>query len=138
MQDRPDGGGSFGNGLLHSRSLPRRRMNQRLQAFPTLLHCPDSSQHHNPHIEGGCGGRCSGIRLRYGRDIRKNILHFTHLQTIHKRSMQVPWHRKACPKAVGGFQREGGLYCTQQCSDPCCQQRLLTSSFKRSGIQLPQ
>jgi hypothetical protein len=24
------------------------RMNQRPQAFPTLLHCPDSSQHHNP------------------------------------------------------------------------------------------
>jgi hypothetical protein len=23
-------------------------MNQRPQAFPTLLHCPDSSQHHNP------------------------------------------------------------------------------------------
>jgi hypothetical protein len=23
-------------------------MNQRQQAFPTLLHCPDSSQHHKP------------------------------------------------------------------------------------------
>jgi hypothetical protein len=48
MQGRPEGGGSFGNGLLHSRPLPRRRMNQRPQAFPTLLHGPDSRQHHNP------------------------------------------------------------------------------------------
>jgi hypothetical protein len=48
MQGRPGGGGSFRNGLLHSRPLPRRRMNQRPQASPTLLHCPDSSQHHNP------------------------------------------------------------------------------------------
>jgi hypothetical protein len=48
MQGRPEGGGSFGNGLLHSRPLPRRRMNQRPQAFPTLLHSPDSRQHHNP------------------------------------------------------------------------------------------
>jgi hypothetical protein len=43
MHGRPEGGGSFGNGLLDSKHLPRRRMNQRLQAFPTLLHCPDSS-----------------------------------------------------------------------------------------------
>jgi hypothetical protein len=43
-----EGGGSFGNGLLHSRPLPRRRMNQGPQEFPTLLHCPDSCQHHNP------------------------------------------------------------------------------------------
>jgi hypothetical protein len=61
MQGRPEGGGSFGNSLLHSRPLPRRRVNQRpqvgvspetflllLQAFPTLLYCPDSSQHDNP------------------------------------------------------------------------------------------
>jgi hypothetical protein len=48
MQGTPEGGGSLGNGQLHSRPLPRRRMNQRPQAFPTLLHCPDSSQHHNP------------------------------------------------------------------------------------------
>jgi hypothetical protein len=26
MQGRPEGGGSFGNGILHSRPLPRRRM----------------------------------------------------------------------------------------------------------------
>jgi hypothetical protein len=37
MQARPEGGGSFENGLLHSRLLPRGRMNQRPQAFPTLL-----------------------------------------------------------------------------------------------------
>jgi hypothetical protein len=48
MQGRPEGGGSCRNGLLHSRPLPRRRMNQRPQAFPTLLRCPDSSQYHNP------------------------------------------------------------------------------------------
>jgi hypothetical protein len=48
MQGKPEGGGSLGNGLLHSTPLPRRRMNQRPQAFPTLLHCPDSGQHHNP------------------------------------------------------------------------------------------
>jgi hypothetical protein len=47
MQSRPEGGGSFGNGLLHGRSLPRRRMSQRPQAFPTLIHGPDSRQHHN-------------------------------------------------------------------------------------------
>jgi hypothetical protein len=47
-------GGSFGNGLLHSRPLPRRRMNQRPQACPTLLHGPDSCQHHNlpDHMTG--------------------------------------------------------------------------------------
>jgi hypothetical protein len=45
MQGRP-GGGSLGNGLLHSRPLPRRR--RRPQAFPTLLHGPNSRQHHNP------------------------------------------------------------------------------------------
>jgi hypothetical protein len=50
MQGRPEGGGSFGNGLLHSRPLPRRRMNQRPQAFPTLLHGTDSRQHHNPPV----------------------------------------------------------------------------------------
>jgi hypothetical protein len=48
MQGRLEGGGSFGNGLLHSRPLPRRRMNQRPQAFPTLHHGPDSRQHHSP------------------------------------------------------------------------------------------
>jgi hypothetical protein len=48
MQGRPEGSGSFGNGLLHSRPLPRRRMNQRPQACPTLFHCPDSGQNHNP------------------------------------------------------------------------------------------
>jgi hypothetical protein len=48
MQGRPEGGGSFGNGLLHSRPLPRRRMNQRPHAFPTLLHGPDSRKHHRP------------------------------------------------------------------------------------------
>jgi hypothetical protein len=37
MQGRPEGSGS---GLL--------RMNPRPHALPTLLHCPDSSQHHNP------------------------------------------------------------------------------------------
>jgi hypothetical protein len=53
-QGRPEGGGSFGNGLLHSRPLPRRRMSQRPHTFPTLLHGPDSRQHHNPpdHITG--------------------------------------------------------------------------------------
>jgi hypothetical protein len=48
MQGRPEGSGSFGSGLLHSRPLPMMRMNQRPQAFPTLLHCPDSGQNHNP------------------------------------------------------------------------------------------
>jgi hypothetical protein len=61
MQGRPEGGGSFGNGLLHSRPLPMRRMNQRPQAFPTLLHCPDSSQHHNAsdHLTAEGGGSTS-------------------------------------------------------------------------------
>jgi hypothetical protein len=44
MQGRPEG---RGNGLMHMRPLPRRRMNPRPQAFPTLIHCPDSSQHHD-------------------------------------------------------------------------------------------
>jgi hypothetical protein len=48
MQGRPEGGGSFGNGLLHSRALPRRCTSQGPQAFPTLFHCPGSGQHHNP------------------------------------------------------------------------------------------
>jgi hypothetical protein len=48
MQGRPGITGGFGNGLLHSRPMPRRCMNQRPQAFPTLLHCPDSGQSHNP------------------------------------------------------------------------------------------
>jgi hypothetical protein len=43
MQGRPEGRGSFGNGLLHIRPLPRRRMNQRPQALPTLIHCPDNT-----------------------------------------------------------------------------------------------
>jgi hypothetical protein len=32
-----------------------RRMDQRPQECPTLLHCPDSSQFHSPpdHLEGG-------------------------------------------------------------------------------------
>jgi hypothetical protein len=48
MLGRPEKSKSFGNALLHSRPLPRRRMSQRPQAFPTLLHCPDSGQNHNP------------------------------------------------------------------------------------------
>jgi hypothetical protein len=48
MQGRPEGGGSIRNGLLHSRPLPRKSLNARPQAFPTLVHCPGSSQHHNP------------------------------------------------------------------------------------------
>jgi hypothetical protein len=47
IQGRPKRGGSFKNGLLHSRPLSTRAMNQNPQAFPTLLHCPDSSQHHD-------------------------------------------------------------------------------------------
>jgi hypothetical protein len=46
--DRPERGGSLGNGLLHSRPLPMGFLNQGPQAFPTLLHGPDSSQHHYP------------------------------------------------------------------------------------------
>jgi hypothetical protein len=36
MQGRP-GGGCFGNSLPYSRPLPRKRLNRRPQAFPTLL-----------------------------------------------------------------------------------------------------
>jgi hypothetical protein len=48
MQGRSGRSGSFGNSMLYGRPLPRRRMNRSPQAFSTLLHCPDGSQHHFP------------------------------------------------------------------------------------------